>query len=205
MHISKSLALRILLSLVMRATLSLSVAILTAGHVTAHHSPPPPTPTPMATATATPTAPADFSLTANFQPPAVGYLAQGAIPGSTCPPLQCNGGLPEPAYLVSQLGCFYDWNTLTVFPFSNFLGTVKLTVSGLPAGVTSLMPTSVTVTQLGGLGQVNFPFELQASSTAALGSAAVTITATSGALVHSLSMPISVGTALPPLTPSCGG
>jgi hypothetical protein len=147
--------------------------------------------------------PLTSSLTANFQPPAVGFLAQGAIPDSPCS--VCDGGLPEPAYLIFVYGCFYDWNTLTVFPFNNFLGTVNLTVSGLPDGVTSLMPTSVTVTKLGGLGQVNFAFELQASSTAALESATVTITATSGTLVHSLAMPISVGTALPPLTPSCGG
>lgn len=196
MRMSKHLSLRILLSLVLTAAvLALSVAFVTAGHASAHHRPPP-SPTP------TPTANADFTLLVNFKPPAVGALAQGAIPGSVCPPSECDGGLPEPAYVIDLYGqCFYDGNTLTVFPLNNFLGTVNLTVSGLPAGVTSLMPTSVDVTQLGGQGQVNFPFVLQASPTAALGPATVTITATSGALVHSLALPISVGTTLPPLTP----
>jgi hypothetical protein len=197
MRISKHLSNRILLSLVLTAAvLVLSVAFVTAGHASAHHRPPPPTPTPPPNA--------DFTLTANFQPPAVGALAQGAIPGSVCPPAECDGGLPEPAYIVDLYGqCFYDSNLLTVFPLNNFLGTVSLTVSGLPAGVTSLMPTSVDITQLGGQGQVFFPFTLQASPTATLGPATVTITATSGALVHSLAMPISVGATLPLLTP-CG-
>jgi hypothetical protein len=206
MRVTKYPSLRILLSLVLTAAvLALSVALGTAGHASAHHSPPPPpppTPTPSPTASPTPSASPDFTLLVNFKPPAVGALAQGAIPNSPCPPSECDGGLPEPAYVIDLYGqCFYDGNTLTVFPLNNFLGTVNLTYSGLPAGVTSLMPTSVDVTQPGGQGQVNFTFELQASPTAALGPATVTMTATNGALVHSLSLPISVGTSLPPLTP----
>jgi hypothetical protein len=204
MRINKHLSLRILLSLMLTAILSLSLTLVAAPHVSAHHSPPPPppTPSPSPSPTPSPSASPDFTLLVNFKPPAVGALAQGAIPNSQCPPSECDGGLPEPAYVIDLYGqCFYDGNTLTVFPFNNFLGTVNLTVSGLPAGVISLMPTTVSVTELGGQGQVNFPFVLQASPTATLGSATVTITATSGALLHSLALPISVGTALPLLTP----
>ena len=152
----------------------------------AAHRKPPPTPPP---------AP-DFTISANYQPAAfTGFLVQGAIPGSPCS--NCNGGeLVEPAYPVFVYGCFYDSNRMSIFPLNGFLGTVNLTLSGLPAGVTSLTTTSVTVTQKGI--PVFFGFELQASSTATLGDATITITATSVSIVHSIGMPISVGTALPP-------
>jgi len=83
-----------------------------------------------------------------------------------------------------------------IVPLNGFLGTVTLTLSGLPSGVTSLTTPSVTVTQKGI--PADFTFELQASSTATLGNATVTITGTSGSLVHTFQTPISVGTALPP-------
>ncbi len=114
----------------------------------------------------------------------LGFLAQGAIPGSPCS--NCNGGiLPEPAYPVDVYGdCFYDWNTMAIVPLNGFLGTVMLTLSGLPSGVTSLTTPTVTVTQKGI--PALFTFELQASSTATLGNATVTITGTSVSLVHTI-------------------
>ncbi len=141
-----------------------------------------------------PLPPPDFSIDAPVG--YLGFLAQGAIPGSPCS--NCNGKiLPQPAYPVDVYGdCFYDWNTMGIVPLNGFLGTVTLTLSGLPSGVTSLTTPSVTVTQKGI--PADFTFELQASSTATLGKATVTITGTSGSLVHTFQTPISVGTALPP-------
>jgi hypothetical protein len=137
----------------------------------------------------------DFVLSANYAPPSfTGMLVRGAIPGSPCG--QCNGGgLPQPAYVVPDpLGCTYDWNQISVISLNGFQGTITLTLLNLPAGVTSLTPTSLSLPQPGA---TSTPFKLQASSTSALGGATVTIRATSGAIVHTLGLPISVSDQLP--------
>ena len=176
MNFRRKANLRIILPLVMVLLLSLCVTLFNAPVTRAASGP-------------------DFLITANYQPSAfTGFLAQGAKPGSPCS--NCNGGLPEPAYLANSLGCFYDSNSMTIFPLNGFLGTVNLKLSGLPSGVTSRTATSVTVTRIGY--PAIFTFELKASSTATLGNATVTITGTSGSIVHTIQMPISVGTVLPP-------
>jgi hypothetical protein len=78
-------------------------------------------------------------------------------------------------------------STITVNPLNGFTGTVSLTASGLPAGVTaSFNPSSTT-----GSGTLT----LTASSTAATGTATITITGTSGSLTHSTTITLTVNAA----------
>ena len=75
-------------------------------------------------------------------------------------------------------------STITVNPQSGFGGSVSLSASGLPSGVTpSFNPSSTTSTST---------LTLTASSTATTGSATVTITGTSGGLTHTTTIALTV-------------
>ena len=84
--------------------------------------------------------------------------------------------------------------TVTATGADNFKGSVSVTASGLPAGVT-LSPASATIAS-----GASATFVLNASSTAAVGATSITIQGTSGGL--SASTPVSVvvtaGTITPP-------
>ncbi len=88
-------------------------------------------------------------------------------------------------------------STITVNPLSGFTGSVALTASGLPTGVTaSFNPTSTTGTST---------LTLTASSTATTGTATVTVTGTSGSLSHTTTVSVTVNSAGTPtatLSPS---
>src|SRR5205807_4926846 len=67
-------------------------------------------------------------------------------------------------------------STITVAPLNGFNGSVSLSASGLPSGVTAAFnPASTTTTS---------SLTLTASSTATAGTSTVTITGTSGSLTH---------------------
>jgi uncharacterized membrane protein len=73
---------------------------------------------------------------------------------------------------------------IAISPQNGFTGTVKLAVSGLPNGVTaSFSPASTTSAST---------LSLTASITAAVGTANVTVTGTSGSLTSSVSVPLTV-------------
>src|SRR5436305_541069 len=75
-------------------------------------------------------------------------------------------------------------STITVNPLNGFTGSVSLSASGLPAGVTATFnPSSTTGTST---------LTLTASGTAALGAVTVTITGTSGTLTHTTSLTLTV-------------
>jgi cellulase/cellobiase CelA1 len=75
-------------------------------------------------------------------------------------------------------------SSITVTPIGGFTGSVALSASGLPSGVTaSFNPASTT-----GTSTVSFT----ASSTATVGSATVTILGTSGSLSHSTTIALNV-------------
>ncbi len=77
-------------------------------------------------------------------------------------------------------------STVTIGKINGFSGTVALTASGLPSGVTaSFSPASATTTSA---------LTLTASSTATAGSATVTITGTSGSLTHTTTVALTVTT-----------
>jgi hypothetical protein len=133
---------------------------------------------------------ADFALTANYKPPTfVGYVVRGGLPSCA----GCTTAV-EPRYVGASFDCFYDSNTISLVSLNGFGGDVKLEVLHLPAGVTSQTATKLTVPRRG---VVSAPFKLQASGDAALGDATVTVRATSGSLVHTLDLPISVADQLP--------
>ena len=133
----------------------------------------------------------DFTLGANYQPPAfVGHLVRGGL--ASCP--DCTTAV-EPRYVGTSFSCFYDSNFLGLASLNDFSGTVILEVLELPPGVTSQTATSVAVPRRG---TTSTPLRLQADSGAALGTATGRVRATSGALVHTLQLPISVAGQLPP-------
>lgn len=75
-------------------------------------------------------------------------------------------------------------STFTVGPLNGFTGTVALSASGLPAGVTaSFNPASTAA---------NSTLSFTASSTAAVGTTNITVTGTSGNLSHSATINLTV-------------
>ncbi len=75
-------------------------------------------------------------------------------------------------------------STIAVSPLNGFTGSVALSASGLPSGVTaSFNPASTTGSST---------LTLSASSTAATGTATVTITGTSGSLTHTATLSLAV-------------
>ena len=78
-------------------------------------------------------------------------------------------------------------DTITITPQNGFTGSVALSASGLPSGVTaSFNPSSTTSTST---------LTLTASSTATTGTATVTITGTSGSLTHTTTLALTVNPA----------
>ncbi|MDE3099205.1 MAG: RICIN domain-containing protein [Verrucomicrobiota bacterium] len=78
-------------------------------------------------------------------------------------------------------------STITVNPINGYSGTVSLSASGLPSGVTaSFNPASTTGSST---------LTLTASSTAATGNATVTITGTDGTLTHTTTISLTVNAA----------
>ena len=133
---------------------------------------------------------ADFALSANYQPPSfVGHVVRGGL--SSC--VGCTTAV-EPRYVGRSFSCFYDSNSTSLVSLNGFSGDVKLEVLDLPAGVASQTATKLTVPRRGA---VSTPFKLQASGDAPLGDATVTVRATSGSIVHTLDLPISVADQLP--------
>jgi subtilase family serine protease len=78
-------------------------------------------------------------------------------------------------------------STVTVTPQNGFGGSVSLSASGLPSGVTaSFSPNPATTTST---------LTLSASGTAATGTVAVTVTGTSGSLTHTATINLTVNVA----------
>ncbi|MBZ5522639.1 MAG: hypothetical protein LAP21_10415 [Acidobacteriia bacterium] len=91
----------------------------------------------------------------------------------------------SPASLTVALGGSGN-STITVTPSGGFTGSVSLSASGLPAGVTATFGTNPTTST----STVTFT----ASSTATTGTSTVTITGTSGSLTHTTSITLTVNT-----------
>ena len=75
-------------------------------------------------------------------------------------------------------------STITVTPSGGFTGSVTLSASGLPAGVTASFGTNPTTS--------TSVLTLTASSTATTGTATVTVTGTSGTLTHTTTITLTV-------------
>jgi DNA-binding beta-propeller fold protein YncE len=86
---------------------------------------------------------------------------------------------------------------ISATPENGFTGTINLTVSVLPAGVT-MTPGSLPALVITGSG-TGTPFQLAASSTATVGTSTITVTGTSGSISHSKTFSLAV-TAPAPFT-----
>lgn len=81
-------------------------------------------------------------------------------------------------------------STITITPKNAFTGSVTLSASGMPTGVTAAFGTNpATATSV---------LTLTASSTATLGTSTITITGTSGALTHTTTVALTVSTTVTP-------
>ncbi len=102
-------------------------------------------------------------------------------PAAAAPPADFS--LSASPYTLTQGG--NGTSTITVTPQNGFSGSVALSVSGLPSGVTasSFNPGSTTSTSV---------LTLTASSTAATGTYSVMITGTSGSLSHTATLSLTV-------------
>src|SRR5215472_3481794 len=81
-------------------------------------------------------------------------------------------------------------STITVTPANGFTGSVTLSASGLPSGVTAKFETNPTTS--------TSVLTLNASSTAATGTATVTVTGTSGSLTHTATISLMVNATVTP-------
>ena len=132
----------------------------------------------------------------------IGLFAAAAILCGCTSPVSTGGGTTPPApdfsisvsasSLTVTAGGGAQPVTLTATALNGFTGTIQVTVSGLPSGVT-ISPTTLTLTPGTPL-QVNFT----ASSTAAAGTVTLQFTATSGSLSHVAPLKLSVNAAAPP-------
>jgi hypothetical protein len=123
----------------------------------------------------------------------------GIVLAATLPFVGCaGGGKPAPpSFTLSAASASpsvvqgYSANsTITVIPLNGFSGSVALSASGLPAGVTaSFSPASTSTTSV---------LTLSATSTAATGTTPVTVTGMSGNL--SPTTPLSLTVAVPSVT-----
>jgi hypothetical protein len=120
----------------------------------------------------------------------VGYVLRGGL--SSC--AGCTTAV-EPRYVGTSFGCFYDSNTISLVSLNEFSGDVRLEVLNLPDGVTSQTATKLTVPRRDA---ASTAFDLQASGDATMGDTTVTVQVTSGMIVHTLTLPISVADQLPP-------
>ena len=88
----------------------------------------------------------------------------------------------------------YQLQSIVAVLVSGFHGTINLSVSGLPAGVSTL-PGSLPALQAP---QVTIsPFQLLASLSAPIGTSTVTVTGTSGSITHSVTFSVAVRAAAP--------
>ena len=87
------------------------------------------------------------------------------------------------------------FQTVQANPVNGFTGTINLTVSGLPAGVTTISsaPLSISVT---GFPQAT-AFQLGAALNAQLATSTITVTGTSGSISHSVTFSLTVRQAAP--------
>jgi uncharacterized membrane protein len=81
-------------------------------------------------------------------------------------------------------------STITITPKNGFTGSVTLSASGMPTGVTAAFGTNPTT--------ATSVLTLTASGTATTGTSTITITGTSGALTHTTTVALTVSTTVTP-------
>jgi hypothetical protein len=81
-------------------------------------------------------------------------------------------------------------STITVSPTGGFTGSVTLSTSALPSGVTASFGTNPTTS--------TSVLTFTASSTAATGTSTITVTGTSGSLTHTTTISLTISSSAPP-------
>ncbi len=99
--------------------------------------------------------------------------------------------IEEPNLTLQQQGA-YQVEIIAATPLNGFAGTINLTVTGLPAGVTTIPASIPSFSPPSGSS-----FQITASSGAAIGNSTITVTGTSGALTHTATFTLSVAGAAP--------
>jgi hypothetical protein len=108
------------------------------------------------------------------------------FPAATSPDFSLSA---SPASLTITQGTS-GTSTITVTPLNGFTGSVTLSASGLPAGVTAGFGTNPTTG--------SSVLTLTASSTATTGTSTVTVTGTSGTLTHTTTISLTVNATATP-------
>src|SRR5215472_9761660 len=98
----------------------------------------------------------------------------------------------SPASLSLNAGATSGAITVTASPMNSFSGTVSVSISGLPSGVTA-NPSTLTLTPA----QPSATTVFTATITAASASPTITFTGTSGSLTHTSTLPLTVQAAPP--------
>jgi hypothetical protein len=115
------------------------------------------------------------------------HTASLALKVAAAPPAPDCALSSEPASLALTAGAAGSKVTVSVAAFNNFNGSVSVALSGLPAGV-SASPAALSSAPMGQPQSVT----LSASASAAAAASAVSFTATSGSLVHSATLALTV-------------
>jgi hypothetical protein len=100
----------------------------------------------------------------------------------------------SPTVTVQQGGAL-QFQTIQANPLNGFTGSISLTISGLPAGVTTA-PFGPLVISLTGQAQ-GTAFQLAASQTTPTGTTTVSVTGASGTITHSATFSLTVTQAAP--------
>lgn len=103
--------------------------------------------------------------------------------------------VPASPTVTVQQGGALQFQTIQANPLNGFIGSISLTISGLPAGVTTT-PSSPLVISLTGQAQ-GTAFQLAASQTTPTGTTTVGVTGTSGTITHSATFSLTVTQAAP--------
>lgn len=99
---------------------------------------------------------------------------------------------PSPAINIQQGGAF-EFEVVEADPINGFKGTITLTFTGLPTGVTTSGVLAIAIT---GRAQ-NTGVQLAASQNSPLGTSTVTVTGTSGNISHTATFPLTIRQAAP--------
>lgn len=123
----------------------------------------------------------------------VGVVALGLIAG--CNTSSTSGSTPDFSLALSSPSISIDTGTsgsvvVTVTPSGGFSGTVGLSVSGAPAGVTTNLNPNATTT--------SSTLQVTVAGTATTGGYALTISGTSGSLTRTAVLSLNVTKTLPP-------
>ena len=101
-----------------------------------------------------------------------------------------------PAPITLQQGGQPLFETVGANPSNGFKGTINLTLSGLPSGVTNISSSPLSISITDASSQAT-SLQLAASLAAGPATSTVTVTGTSGAISHSVTFPLTVRQAAP--------